>query len=444
MTGELPPKPPPGGAKAAPGPKVFNCPQCGAQLSISVQGTTLVVACKSCGSIVDVTDENYKILSHARAKKKYEPTIPIGAKGKLRGETWKVIGFVVREDVASSFRWNEYLLYNPRQGFRWLTENNGHWNYVIMTRKEVKFTFGDPHYQGFKYRLYQRGEARVVYVVGEFYWRVEVGERAHLTDYVRPPEMLSLEQRGNEKLWSIGEYVEPATLKEGFPDLKDYVDRREGVAPNQPQASDRYWKDLTTATGLLLTLLIAAQVFSSSLLSKRTIVDHHTRYSVNTPKSESQAFTIPFEITSRRSALDIEMYADVSNAWFAVEIDIVNDETGQSVEFEHGVEFYFGRDSDGGWTEGSRIKTVSLSSVPRGKYHLTVVPTQAQGTDKAAYYIKIIQNPTIWANFILSFFALAAVPILVGIVRYRFEVKRWRESDYAPQWARTSSEDDDE
>ena len=26
--------------------------------------------------------------------------------------------------------WQEYLLYNPMTGFRWLVESDGHWSYV--------------------------------------------------------------------------------------------------------------------------------------------------------------------------------------------------------------------------------------------------------------------------------------------------------------------------
>jgi hypothetical protein len=427
---------PPGQRPA--GPKQFNCPNCGASLSVTAQGQTLVVACKSCGSVVDVTDENYKILSQARASKLYEPTIPIGAKGKLRGETWKVIGFLVRKDVASGHLWNEYLLYNPRQGFRWLTENNGHWNYVIMTRKEVKYVFSEPHYQGYKYSLYHKGEAQIVYVVGEFYWRVAVRDRSQLTDYIRPPEMLSLEQSGSEKMWSIGEYIEPSTLKEGFAELKGYEDQRVGVAPNQPQGSDTYWKDLISVTGFLILLLVAVQVFSSVFVSRKIVFRGSYNYTAGMP---SQNAAEPIELTSWRSALDIEFYADVTNGWFAADFDLTNDETGRSVEFEEGVEFYTGRDSDGTWTEGKRSKTISLSSVPRGKYHLLVTPSSTQGVQQATYSVRVTQGPVIWSNFIWTFLGLAMLPIFIGILRYRFELKRWRESDYAPMWARSGEDD---
>src|SRR5688500_12221929 len=102
-------------------PKVFNCPTCGAGLLVRAQGQTLVVVCRSCGSTIDVTDENYRILSTVKAKTTLEPLIPLGTRGKCRGHTWEAIGFMQRCDSSGIYCWREYLLFNPYQGFRWLT-----------------------------------------------------------------------------------------------------------------------------------------------------------------------------------------------------------------------------------------------------------------------------------------------------------------------------------
>jgi hypothetical protein len=40
-----------------------------------------------------------------------------------------VIGFQIRSvtEEAVQYPWSEYVLYHPERGFRYLTEENGHW-----------------------------------------------------------------------------------------------------------------------------------------------------------------------------------------------------------------------------------------------------------------------------------------------------------------------------
>ena len=56
----------------------------------------------------------------------------VGATGSFEGTTLTVIGFLVRSVTweGERFAWSEYLLYQPRLGFRWLVEGDGHWSYV--------------------------------------------------------------------------------------------------------------------------------------------------------------------------------------------------------------------------------------------------------------------------------------------------------------------------
>ena len=51
----------------------------------------------------------------------------------VRGDEYDVIGFQERTTVTVDQMpesWREYLLFNPAKGFRYLTEYNGHWNYI--------------------------------------------------------------------------------------------------------------------------------------------------------------------------------------------------------------------------------------------------------------------------------------------------------------------------
>jgi hypothetical protein len=91
--------------------------------------------------------------------------------GKLRGEIFEVIGYMRRAMLSKSdYEWSEYLP-SILKGFRWLSEYNGHWNYIKTTtifpnvRVEALQLFG---IEPCTFR--QPKPSR--YVLGEFCWRV--------------------------------------------------------------------------------------------------------------------------------------------------------------------------------------------------------------------------------------------------------------------------------
>src|SRR5687767_1398263 len=109
MAGEIQRKNPVAGARP---PKVFNCPACGGSVAIRAQGHTVSVACRSCGSVIDATNENHSLISKAHRHLKTEPLIPLGQRGKLHGSLWEVIGYMQRSDGSGVYHWDEYLLFN--------------------------------------------------------------------------------------------------------------------------------------------------------------------------------------------------------------------------------------------------------------------------------------------------------------------------------------------
>ncbi|MCC6138658.1 MAG: DUF4178 domain-containing protein, partial [Bdellovibrionaceae bacterium] len=208
---------PPGEKKTSPWVKVFECPSCGAGVTIRAVGMTITAVCGSCASIIDTSNDNYKVLEKASKAGLRLQVINLGHRGKLHGTLWEVIGYMERQDGSGVYTWSEYLLFNPLKGFRWLTEFDGHWNYIITTKSKPKKS--SSHLSGGSYGreyarhldqfyyLFHRGTAKVSYVIGEFYWQVSNGERVSVEDYVAPPEVLSCEKSDSEEIWSLGEYI---------------------------------------------------------------------------------------------------------------------------------------------------------------------------------------------------------------------------------------------
>jgi len=192
---------PPGKPQA----RALNCPGCGAALTLRSFNNAVTIVCESCHSILDAKDPNLQILQRFKvATDEVRPLIPLGTRGKIRGTDYEVIGFERRTIHVDGipYSWQEYVLFNPYKGFRYLTEYNGHWNDVSVLKAlpEVRPYGSVPtvKYLGETYRHFQTAQAGTAFLLGEFPWQVRVGESATVTDYVSPPRVLSSGKTGNE------------------------------------------------------------------------------------------------------------------------------------------------------------------------------------------------------------------------------------------------------
>src|SRR5215469_2359988 len=110
--------------------RALNCPSCGAAVELRGFGHTLTVVCPSCLTALDTSEPGIKILGQIQEAQRRDLKIPLGARGKLGNGEWEVIGFQERLIVADADSWDEYLLFHPYKGFRYLTQYQGHWNFV--------------------------------------------------------------------------------------------------------------------------------------------------------------------------------------------------------------------------------------------------------------------------------------------------------------------------
>ncbi len=358
--------------------KVFNCPSCGGGIVLRAVGQSITAVCGSCGAIIDSSNENYQVIGKASKSGKRDQVIPLGQRGKLHGVLWEVIGYMERSDGTSVYTWSEYLLFNPLKGFRWLTEFDGHWNYVLITKTPPEVdslsSMGNygrkaARYLNKNYFLFNKGSAKVTYVIGEFYWQVKQGETVQVEDYISPPEILSSEKNNNEVVWSLGEYIEPDAVKSVF-QISNSMPLQSNVAPNQPstvtQAANyagKYW-------ALFLGILFVIQM-ATMILSKNEIV-YSGEFSYSSADSDKLKVSPQFDLKHGLTNLEVTVSAPVQNNWLEVQSDLVNDDNGETQDFEQGVEFYSGSDSDGYWSEGNQTNELVISSIPEGKYHLNI------------------------------------------------------------------------
>ncbi len=234
------------------------CPNCHGSLTLRVPHKTVRVGCTACGALLDAAEGRLQ-LAHKIANVP-KPPVPIGAMGQLYGVQYTVVGYLQRcLKSETSETWDEYLLYNSQVGYRWLTSSDDHWHFVeTVPPGNVELQGKNASCEGKLFRWSEQDIALVECVLGEFYWKVDPGEQVWMTDYVRPPEMLSREithggPDSGEISWSRGIYVPVPTIEQAF-GLQHALPRPSYAAASQPFSYGRLCAWWAVMVGLTILL----------------------------------------------------------------------------------------------------------------------------------------------------------------------------------------------
>ena len=415
--------------------QTMNCPNCGGALELVAPDKAERVTCPYCNSLLDVNQGNLEYLKTLKPPKNSPDfLLPIGAEGTFEnfadGVKMKIIGAVARSVTIEGIKyfWHEYLLYNPRIGFRWLVNSDDHWNFVEsvnVAEVEVKEGLGksSARYAEKNYKIFQDAPAHVEYVKGEFYWRVELGETVRAVDFVAPPLMLSQEKTDKEVNWSLGTYLTKDEVEKAF--NVSNLPRPTNVAPNQPFSGSFYY----TWGFLPLFLLIVASIFTIPFMGfGKTVYQGELILEPLANLNATQTvFTKPFEIKSGQN-VQVSVNAKIDdNSWAQLDFDFVKDNKAvDSIPID--VEFYKGYTDGENWSEGSKNDDATVSAMPAGTYLMRIQGTWGQWQKPLPVTVKVEQNVTRGVNFCAAFLLLAIVPIFMLIKKFAFESKRWSES----------------
>ena len=417
--------------------EAMSCPKCGGTLELKAPDITERVTCPYCNSLLNVDQGNLKYLRGIKPlPSPLEFVLEIGSKCSFDsfadGIEMELIGAMTRSVTFDGVKylWNEYLLYSAKIGFRWLVHSDNHWNFVdsvniaeLDVSKPIAGYNPSVKFNGRSYKIFQDTPAKVEYVKGEFYWRVEVGEKVRAADFVSPPFMLSQEMSGKEVNWSLGTYLPIKDIEKAFGISS--LPKPWNVAPNQPFPSGSFIKYGFLLLGILMIVGIFLLPFTGigkTVLHQEIVLDRLQRPNIGrTVESQS------FELKAYQN-VQFTASAPVNNSWTELNVDLINTKNNYVEAITIPIEFYHGVTGGESWSEGGKSNDATISSVPAGKYKLRIEGSWKDWQRPMPIRVKVEQSVTRGVNFWLAFIILAIAPILALFRKFSFESRRWSES----------------
>jgi hypothetical protein len=298
----------------------------------------------------------------------------------------------------------------------------------------------DARYLGRDFRHFQHSEPEVVALAGEFNWRVRLGDRCVVDDYVAPPLILSSERTPTELTWSLGEYVEPADLWKAF-GLRTTPPPRIGVAPNQPSPHKgrtfAYWAVFIATVCVALVMQFGFMLLQSGA-GKATVAFSAV---AGSPQRTVSGVLDLGSLLATPAVVHIA--TDASLAWVDLDLQLVDVATGRAWRLAR----QLGYRAAG--SAGSLEDVATIAALPGGRYTLTIDARAGAGRDprtgrtQAAVtgQVRLYRSSLGWSSFWLLAGFLFLWPLVATLRAAAFEARRWAESDYPPQ---SSGDEDDE
>jgi hypothetical protein len=426
------------------------CPNCGGSIELRVPERSLCVTCSYCGSILDC-EGPLALLAEQSEAPKGQADLELGSVGTFEGMPFTVTGRLRRRATFSGgfVEWDEYLLHAREPGYRWLVCAQGHFSFVTplapgAVREEAPRLAS---YRRQRFRLFDRGQAQVMGVWGEFYWKVTVGESVDTADYVAPPAMLSRESSAEELHWSLGVYTPLDDVRRAFqrPSLRD---ARSGVAPHQP-FRHRHWAPIAFGLGALLLACILLRAATSEgravyagdfqLGSAGDDSSLAPGQSSGAARAPDVFFTPAFDLVGGRN-VEVDLHVPLQNGWAFITVDLVHESSGELRTYATEISYYSGVEGGESWSEGSRSSSHLFGAAQTGR-HVLRLEVQTPAPSRQRLQVTVQEG-------VFAFGQLGWVLVLLGIptgilflMHYAFERWRWSQSDFAPRHLVSSSDD---
>lgn len=413
-------------------PRDIHCSSCGAGLAVKDEHAELVT-CDYCGSHLQVTAAEQKVLSKGPAAKQDFP-LQLGDSFRYKSHRYEIIArmaFIEDDDLSEMTR--QYLLFNPRVGTCWLEEYGGHYS---LSRATHVMPESDPFerkrgqllntHDGRQWVTEEIGQYALHYVDGALPWIAKTGDRVAYADFAEKSgsgEQYQVQRTENEIEFSFAKSlsIELVRRATGKPELGKTGVIKDGV---DAAVKRRFYMTVMMAAviAIVINLVLLLYTFSAGkqVFSQRFSAD----------QLNGEVLSEPFRVNS--DIIKIISYAQprLNNEWMALDVAVVSDQEEVLHVYDAGISYYHGYEGGEKWSEGSQSQSAFIQ-VPRpGIYRLLVHAVSARGninrsTKTSHGVIMRVEDGARMPHFFIGAAALSVLILVVSIWSY----SKWKSGD---------------
>lgn len=403
----------------------LTCPKCKHKASVNSSFELKSFGCLNCNSLFTYSDSKLSFVK----KYNYTPKdiiLEIGAKGIIEGETYEVVGLMVKM-VHAIYYWREYTLLSNTGKIKYLSESDGHWILLeeIPDSYDTSRKYKRLKHKEIQYNLYEDTDAFIAAVYGFYEFEIQ-NKPIKVIEYINPPFVISIEKINKEENTFLGHHISSGDVKKAFNFNK--LPTKSGVGLVQPFLFNIYYTSIIFLSVALL--ILATYIIQNSGRTEQNVL--HT--TLNFDEYKNKDYISPsFELSGSPAPLKILANSYVDNSWANLQVSLVNEITNDEVFAQKDIEYYHGYTDGESWTEGSTSKTFNFCGVAQGKYHLVINPIkQESDLRNNEMKIRVIWNESSAWNFLWSLVILIGIFSGIFFLKKNFEQRRWENSDFTP------------
>jgi hypothetical protein len=278
--------------------------------------------------------------------------------------------------------------------------------------------------------------AEVEGVVGEFYWKIEVGERVLSRSFAGPRSAkLEEERTEGEITMSLSSPIPSRDVRAAFglvragapgPGAAGAVPRARGLAG----AGALFW--LAAYVVLAVVSAVGCVRAKDERVFDQRVTPRTEGPAAVTPSPASGAHapavpgqptpregsfvSDPFEVKADGRDLELAIASTLDSDWLGLDVALVHDESGQVWEDSQELSYYRGVEDGESWSEGSQTANVTYERMPAGHYVLRLEATNEAAKPPPSLQVRVDSDtpPVGWTAI-----AFGALTVLCIVDRIR-------------------------
>lgn len=424
--------------------EAIRCPSCGHPLETrNMNLTEFTITCSACSSVSQFSENVGTALGKVKQELAEPFKLDLGVSGKLLNKDWTIVGRIRRdwsEEGESGYE-VEYLLYNPEDGYIWLTEEENHYYICVPSDEKPASTISNNSYTpkskikfgNTTYFFFEAGQNTLTYVDGVLPWFAKIGEVTRYADCINPPylvtEELLLDPNDNSIIleidYSKSTYIDYHEVEKAFNVSLPSTYNVGNAQPYKPVPMQKLISILSYCIGFFLLYTSCNYGNMKQDVLNKEFQMRELRL--------NDLYTESFKIDKADETLNIEVYASVDNSWTSVGVALF-DESKEAVisDEELAVEYYHGVEDGESWSEGSRTADFYWKIKTPGNYKLMLaIPPmeksemEADFTASGTVSVKITKG--VYKSGWLGFwgFMWLLQPVFLWMKKKTFESSRW-------------------